>query len=117
MVKKKYIWFSFPAFVVLGSLTMLQCLAPRKGCLLLMIKFQVIATALSVGVVMIPMAVNEIAARVDSLFGEVLMWVSLYVVGVIATYLLVLWREKNLPHLLKAKKSETSEKSQGDGVE
>ena len=113
MVKKWYIWLSFPAFAVLGSLTMLQCLVPRKGCLLLMIKFQIVLTVLSIGIVMLPIVMNEIVTR--SLFWEILMWVSLYVIGVIATYLLECWRERNLPHLIKQNQGEVINGEQGDG--
>ena len=106
MVKKRYIWFSVPALILLLNLTMLQCLFPRKGCLLLMVKFQLAFSVLVVGVTGIPVAINEMATRINSPFGTILAWLTLYFVGVLATYLLTLWREKNMPHLRKSKGKE-----------
>jgi len=106
MVGKWYIWLSLPAFVLLGNVIMLQCLIPRKGCLLLVIKCMVMLTALGGSVAIIVVLANEFPLWLESPFGTILMWLTLYFVGVLATYLLTLWREKNMPHLRKSKGKE-----------
>ena len=103
MVKKRYIWLSMPAFIILANLTMWQCLFPRKGCLWLMIKLQLALSVLLIGAVGIPVAISEIAARMDSVILTILSWVAMYFSGVLATHLLARWREKNISQLLRRK--------------
>lgn len=110
MKKVWYIWLSVLAFWLLSALTILQCFVPRKGCLLLVVKGSLVVAVLFGIVIALPMMlVFELTAQTDSILATSVVWLVPYFCGVLATYVLVRWREKNIPHMLKSERDSTND--------
>jgi hypothetical protein len=115
--KPWYIWLSIPAFMLLTWDTSKRIHAPPfhnpftlmrdSERFLLQIKSSLNVIVLWACLVMLPMVsfilydalLSNKYPQLSSMVGAVL-FVSLYLLGVYATYKHVIWREKNISHLL-----------------
>ena len=110
-----YIWFSIPAFGFLFLDTAIRvCFREKKDTTDIMwLRALGNIMGLTIVVIALPMTlVGQLALLVESHFGRdsffatavrIILWISLYFLGVYATYRHELWRRKNIPYLLKSK--------------